>query len=131
MKGKGDMETYYVLGRKIGRSKSFGRQQSSQEKGSLAAVVYGMVQVRKKQSLGSSLSVPGQKQRQRTSTSFTSRKKSRKNGPHKLQRMLSEMPSVGRKRNRFEDRRMTSSGMSSHSFPDVRENVEVDSETKT
>ncbi|RWS13387.1 adenylate cyclase type 8-like protein, partial [Dinothrombium tinctorium] len=130
VKGKGEMETYYVLGKKIERSKSFGRQQNTEN--SLAAVVYGMVQVRKKQSLGSSLSVPASQQSSRPKMSGLSvsfkMKKSRRNGL-KLQRMLSETPNTGRKRNsstlqQRSDRRIMETGTSSFSFPDIRETRE-------
>ena len=112
------------------------------EENSLAAVVYGMVQVRKKTTLASSLSVPSSnKNRSLTgsnrglSVSFSFRKKSKKNGP-KLQRMLSENPNLQAKRRKGmeedgEDQRsalgsqMLGSdsklvGPACHSSPDVR-----------
>ncbi|XP_049854245.1 adenylate cyclase type 8 isoform X4 [Schistocerca gregaria] len=49
VKGKGDMETYYVLGRRTSRSATFTRQPSQYN--SLAAVVYGMVQARRRQTI--------------------------------------------------------------------------------
>lgn len=93
--------SYYVLG-KISRTPSFGRQTSNQEN-SLTAVVYGMVQVRKKQALGSSLSVPSPKQLRNAPTatlgpgrglsvSFSLRKKSKRASNQKLHRMHSENP---------------------------------------
>lgn len=47
VKGKGPMETYFVLGRHSGRSLGFTRQSSQYN--SLAAVVYALAQQRKKQ----------------------------------------------------------------------------------
>ena len=47
VKGKGEMLTSYVLGRKISRSWHFGRTVSSGNN-SLAEVVYGMVRARKR-----------------------------------------------------------------------------------
>ena len=47
VKGKGDMETYYVLGKAAGGFGGFTRQPS--QHASLAAVVYGMVQARRRQ----------------------------------------------------------------------------------
>ena len=47
VKGKGDMLTFYVLGRKISRSWRFGRT-VNQGNNSLAEVVYGMVRARKR-----------------------------------------------------------------------------------
>lgn len=106
----------------IDRSSSFGRQLdnlSTTDANSLTAVVYGMVQARKKTTLGSSLSVPtkdrqpGQShsqdssptksssptsstggQRGRLSVTFSLRRKSHKSatGGHKLQRIASENP---------------------------------------
>lgn len=49
VKGKGPMETYYVLGRKSGRALGFARQSSQYN--SLAAVVYALAQARKKQTV--------------------------------------------------------------------------------
>lgn len=49
VKGKGDMETYYILGRRTSRSATFTRQPSQYN--SLAAVVYGMVQARRRQTI--------------------------------------------------------------------------------
>ena len=48
VKGKGEMLTFYVLGRKISRSWRFGRTVSLQGNNSLAEVVYGMVRARKR-----------------------------------------------------------------------------------
>lgn len=47
VKGKGPMETYFVLGRHTSRSLGFARQSSQYN--SLAAVVYALAQQRKKQ----------------------------------------------------------------------------------
>ena len=47
VKGKGEMLTYYVLGRKISRSWHLGRT-INQGNNSLAEVVYGMVRARKR-----------------------------------------------------------------------------------
>jgi hypothetical protein len=65
-----------------------------QKDNSLAAVVYGMVQVRKKTALGSSLSVPSKEKQTSTGTgrlsvTFSLRKKRRK-PDHRLQRIASE-----------------------------------------
>ncbi|XP_046393451.1 adenylate cyclase type 8-like isoform X2 [Ischnura elegans] len=49
VKGKGDMETYYVIGRKASRTPGFSRMPSTYN--SLAAVVYGMVQARRRQTV--------------------------------------------------------------------------------
>ncbi|KAG8238918.1 hypothetical protein J437_LFUL000755 [Ladona fulva] len=49
VKGKGDMETYYVVGRKATRAAGFSRMPSQYN--SLAAVVYGMVQARRRQTI--------------------------------------------------------------------------------
>ncbi|KAE8736528.1 hypothetical protein FOCC_FOCC018017 [Frankliniella occidentalis] len=51
VKGKGRMETSYVVGRRAGRAAGFQRQASQYS--SLAAVVYGMVQARRRQTLRS------------------------------------------------------------------------------
>ncbi|KAI4466400.1 adenylate cyclase type 1 [Holotrichia oblita] len=48
VKGKGEMETYFVIGRRSGRPPTFQRQPS--QCNSLAAVVYAVAQTRKKQS---------------------------------------------------------------------------------
>ncbi|GLV37822.1 Adenylyl cyclase 78C [Carabus blaptoides fortunei] len=53
VKGKGPMETYYVLGRKSGRALGFTRQSSQYN--SLAAVVYALAQARKKQTVNTCL----------------------------------------------------------------------------
>lgn len=118
VKGKGEMETYYVLGKKIERSKSFGRQ-SKTHNNSLAAVITGMVQVRKKQTLGSSLSVPSARQRISSGPSSLSFNFRKPRSPHKLHRMLSETPNSRLKRTRLDDRRMTETGTGSQSFPDM------------
>ena len=49
VKGKGDMETYWVMGRRTSGATGFARQPSQYH--SLAAVVYGMVQARRKQTI--------------------------------------------------------------------------------
>lgn len=49
VKGKGNMETYFVLGKRCERSSSFVRHPS--QNNSLAAVVYTMVQARRKQTI--------------------------------------------------------------------------------
>ena len=49
MKGKGEMLTFYVMGRKISRSWRFGKT-VNQNNNSLAEVVYGMVRARKRRS---------------------------------------------------------------------------------
>jgi len=49
VKGKGDMETYYVMGRRAGRAPGFVRQPSTYS--SLATVVYGMLQARRRQTI--------------------------------------------------------------------------------
>ena len=51
VKGKGRMETSFVVGRRAGRAAGFQRQASQYS--SLAAVVYGMVQARRRQTLRS------------------------------------------------------------------------------
>ena len=47
VKGKGEMLTFYVIGRKISRSWRFGKT-VNQGNNSLAEVVYGMVRARKR-----------------------------------------------------------------------------------
>lgn len=100
-----------MLGKKSEGAAAIGSHGRGTEENSLAAVVYGMVQVRKKTTLASSLSVPsaaGIKNRTLTgsnrglSVSFSFRKKSKKNGP-KLQRMLSENPNLQSKRRKALD----------------------------
>nr|XP_045612340.1 adenylyl cyclase 78C-like isoform X1 [Procambarus clarkii] len=49
VKGKGEMDTYFVLGRKASHQRQFSRHASTYN--SLAEVVYGMVQARKKQTI--------------------------------------------------------------------------------
>nr|CAD7265771.1 unnamed protein product [Timema shepardi] len=49
VKGKGEMETYFVVGRISGRAAGFTRQPSTYN--SLAAVVYGMLQARRRQTI--------------------------------------------------------------------------------
>ncbi|XP_054158879.1 adenylate cyclase type 8-like [Oppia nitens] len=138
VKGKGDMETYYLVGRKIERSKSCGRSQygadGSGGRHSMTAVLSAMVQNRKKQSLGSSLSVPSNKHQQQqqqhpqhqqlrprglssstasgglSSLSFNFRKSARNLGTHRLNRMRSEMSSTGRSKHRTSTTTTTTTG---------------------
>ncbi|KAK7017052.1 Adenylate cyclase type 8, partial [Halocaridina rubra] len=49
VKGKGEMDTYFVVGKRASSRSTFSRQPSTYN--SLAAVVYGMVQARKKQTI--------------------------------------------------------------------------------
>ncbi|XP_035209749.1 adenylate cyclase type 8-like isoform X2 [Stegodyphus dumicola] len=116
VKGKGEMETFYVLGRRraVGRQMSVGRHPSVHK--SLAAVVYGLVRARKK-GLGSSLSVPSSQRRLVTPLAPPR---------HKLHRILSETPHPGRRKSRIRERRMTDAGGSSHSYPDMRNVVDLD-----
>ncbi|CAG2115289.1 unnamed protein product [Medioppia subpectinata] len=126
VKGKGEMETYYLTGRKIERSKSFGRSQYA-HKHSMTAVLSAMVHNRKKQTLGSSLSVPSAKLQLRpriatgglSSLSFNFRKTSR--SPHRLNRMQSEMSSTGRPKRGGStvERRIPGESASGHSFSDI------------
>ncbi|CAG2167213.1 unnamed protein product [Oppiella nova] len=123
VKGKGEMETYYLMGRKIERSKSFGRSQYA-AKHSMTAVLSAMVNNRKKQTLGSSLSVPSSKLQLRprnspglSSLSFNFRKTSR--SPHRLNRMQSEMGGRPKRGGSTVERRTPDTGVSSHSFPDI------------
>ena len=110
------METFYVVGRRkiVGRQMSMGRHPSVHK--SLAAVVYGLVRARKK-GLGSSLSVPSPQRRLVSSTTPPR---------HKLHRILSETPHPSRKKNRLRERRMTDAGGSSHSYPDMRNVIDLD-----
>ena len=81
------------------RTSSINRPLNEKTDNSLTAVVYGMVQVRKKQTLGSSLSVPSKQQIQKNlegsspklSVTFSLRKKSKK-VDQKLKRIASEKP---------------------------------------
>lgn len=116
VKGKGEMETYYVLGKKIERSKSVERRIRNPNS-SLEAVITAMVQQRKKQTLGSSLSVPSTRQRISTGPSSLSFNFKMPRSTQKLQRILSENPNSRAKRSRSGERRMTDT--SSQSFPDV------------
>ncbi|GFS42749.1 uncharacterized protein TNIN_113491 [Trichonephila inaurata madagascariensis] len=111
------METYYVLGRRksVGRQMSVGRHPSVHK--SLAAVVYGLVRARKK-GLGSSLSVPSPQRRLAPLVPPPSK--------HKLHRILSETPHPGRRKSRMRERRMTDAGGSSHSYPDMRNVIDLD-----
>ncbi|KAL0271987.1 UNVERIFIED_CONTAM: hypothetical protein PYX00_005133 [Menopon gallinae] len=56
VKGKGNMETYFVLGKRCEKSSSFVRHPS--QNNSLAAVVYTMVQARRKQTIKRSTNAP-------------------------------------------------------------------------
>jgi hypothetical protein len=58
VKGKGDMNTCFVMGRKIWRARPFG--QTVNQGNSLAEVVYGMVRARKRRTgkRGEHMSVP-------------------------------------------------------------------------
>lgn len=115
VKGKGEMETYYVLGKKIERSKSVERRIRNPNS-SLEAVITAMVQ-RKKQTLGSSLSVPSTRQRISTGPSSLSFNLKMPRSAQKLQRILSENPNSRAKRSRSGERRITDT--SSQSFPDM------------
>lgn len=115
VKGKGEMETYYVLGKKIERSKSVERRIRNPNS-SLEAVITAMVQ-RKKQTLGSSLSVPSTRQRISVGPSSLSFNLKMPRSAQRLQRILSENPNSRAKRSRSGERRMTDT--SSQSFPDV------------
>lgn len=119
VKGKGEMETFYVVGRRrtVGRQMSMGRHPSVHK--SLAAVVYGLVRARKK-GLGSSLSVPSTQRRLAGATTPLTPPR------HKLQRILSETPHPGQRKSRMRERRMTDAGGSSHSYPDMRNVVDLD-----
>ncbi len=48
VKGKGEMNTFYVLGRKISRGRHLGATLAPGGQNSLAEVVYGMVRARKR-----------------------------------------------------------------------------------
>lgn len=56
VKGKGQMETFLVQGRKIERASSLGKSQYAHK--TMTEVISGMVEVRRKQALSTSLSVP-------------------------------------------------------------------------
>lgn len=58
VKGKGHMETYFVLGKKMDRTASMNKSQQPAAKNSMTDVISGLVEVRRKQALSSSLSVP-------------------------------------------------------------------------
>ncbi|OTF69334.1 adenylate cyclase type 6-like protein [Euroglyphus maynei] len=66
VKGKGQMETFWVM-RKMTRESSLNKSQYGAKK-SMAEVIGGMVEVRRKQALGSSLSVPTSGRSPRRST---------------------------------------------------------------
>ena len=59
VKGKGQMETFLVQGRKIERTSSLTKSQCATK--TMTEVISGMVEVRRKQALSSSLSVPSNK----------------------------------------------------------------------
>lgn len=125
VKGKeSKMETFFVLGRKIDRASSLTKSQYA-AKNTMTEVISGMVEVRRKQALSTSLSVPSpsnksmrkqiphsnpslvvppsngtpkeryNKRNQPFSASFRFRKSPT---PHRLNRMMSEMSNVGRGR---------------------------------
>lgn len=123
VKGKGEMETFYVVGRRrsVGRQMSMGRHPSVHK--SLAAVVYGLVRARKK-GLGSSLSVPSPQRRLAAAAAAATTPLAPPR--HKLHRILSETPHPSRKKTRMRERRMTDAGGSSHSYPDMRNVVDID-----
>lgn len=129
MKGKGQMETFFVLGRKINRESSLTKSQSA-IKNSMTEVISGMVEVRRKQALSSTLSVPSSrsfrksnaqsglslavpslddqdstktefryKRNTKISASFRFRKSP---SPHHLHRMMSEMSNIGRSRSFYQ-----------------------------
>lgn len=58
VKGKGQMETCLVQGRKIERCSSLGKSQYAPGTKTMTEVISGMVEVRRKQALSTSLSVP-------------------------------------------------------------------------
>ena len=58
VKGKGQMETCLVAGRKIERASSLGKSQYAAGTKTMTEVISGMVEVRRKQALSTSLSVP-------------------------------------------------------------------------
>ena len=111
------------------------RPMSSQESSSLTEVVYRMVQTRKKQTLGSSLSVPSSRAASTTSArggrlsvTFSLRRKSKK-ASHKLQRIASEKPNTQKRNaqpttqillNPRDSAANLSDGPACHSSPDVR-----------
>lgn len=117
---------------------SLGRPLNQQDDSSLTAVVYGMVQTRKKQTLGSSLSVPssrsGSSRAGRLSVTFSLRRKSKKVN-HKLQRIASENPNLLKRklkqdRNSLMPADASSDNMSDgpicYSSPDVRDHETMD-----
>ena len=95
---------FFVLGKEqMHRTSSINRPSDENRDNSLTAVVYGMVQVRKKQTLGSSLSVPSKQQIKKNlegsssnpspklSVTFSLRKKSKK-VDQRLKRIASDKP---------------------------------------
>lgn len=115
VKGKGEMETYYVIEKKDDNNRLVNKQLSTPNT-SLTEVIHGMVQVRRKQALSAALSVPGPRVKAPGMSSSLTMKKSRKSGP-KLQRMFSERYNSKRKQKRLQERRLTETG--AHSFPDM------------
>ena len=142
---------FFVYGKGRDRTSSLGKPSVLQlnettPENSLTAVVYGMVQSRKKQSLGSSLSVPSPSKQARgpggsprgLSVSFSLRKKSKRNG-QKLQRMHSENPNLALMRREGIESRdsvllvlnqrshsqtaLPDHSSTSHSSPDVRQDT--------
>jgi hypothetical protein len=116
---------------------SLGKPLNQQEDSSLTAVVYGMVQTRKKQTLGSSLSVPssraGSGRAGKLSVTFSLRRKSRK-AEHKLQRIASENPNLQKRKRKQGNVLMPTASSSSYlsdsqvcySSPDVREREAIE-----
>lgn len=133
------LHRFLVFGKhQMERTWSSGRPLSGQEDSSLTAVMYGMVQVRKKQSLGSSLSVPTSRGGRggRLSVTFSLRRKSKKPN-HKLQRIASENPNTQNRKLASGSMLQTSSssnldeGPASHSSPDVRRQGTPDNTSTT
>lgn len=124
------------------RSWSLGRPMTPQQDSSLTAVVYGMVQTRKKQTLGSSLSVPSSRTASgrggRLSVTFSLRRKSKKSN-QRLQRIASENPNIqNRKLQQQHDSLLPtasdsclSQGPGCHSSPDVRAQDTLENSTSS
>lgn len=124
---------FLVVGKEhMDRAWSLGRPLNPQEDSSLTAVVYGMVQTRKKQTLGSSLSVPssrssGSSRGGRLSVTFSLRRKSRKTN-EKLQRIASENQNTQKRKLQQGETILLRTGSvtklnegpACHSSPDVR-----------
>lgn len=116
VKGKGEMETFYVVGRRkiVGRQMSMSRHPSVHK--CLAAVVQGLVRASKK-GLGSSLSVQSPQKRLTPTAPLR----------HKLHRIISETPhSSLKKNNRMREKKMMAAGGSSYSYPDMRNVIDLD-----